>query len=39
MGVWRWRRLGTPEEVADVLVWLMSGEAGFVNGSVVEGLW
>lgn len=30
------RRFGTAEEVADVVVWLMGKEAGYVNGSVVE---
>ena len=30
------RRMGTAEEVADVVVWLMGGGAGYVNGSVVE---
>lgn len=29
-------RLGTPEEVADVVAFLMSGEARYMNGSVVE---
>lgn len=29
-------RLGTPEEVAGVMCFLMSGDAGYVNGSVVE---
>ncbi|KAH9840177.1 uncharacterized protein C8Q71DRAFT_480379 [Rhodofomes roseus] len=29
-------RLGTPEEIADVVVFLMSEEAKYVNGSVVE---
>jgi len=29
-------RLGRAEEVADVVVWLMGDEAGYVNGSVVE---
>jgi len=30
------RRFGSAEEVADVVVWLMGAEAGYVNGSVVE---
>ncbi|KAF2446165.1 short-chain dehydrogenase/reductase-like protein SDR [Karstenula rhodostoma CBS 690.94] len=29
-------RLGTPEEVADVVAFLMSGESRYMNGSVVE---
>lgn len=29
-------RVGTPEEVADVVVFLMGGGAGYMNGSVVE---
>ena len=29
-------RLGTPEEVANAVAWLMSDEARYVNGSVFE---
>ena len=29
-------RMGTPEEIADVVVFLMSTEAKYMNGSVVE---
>jgi NAD(P)-dependent dehydrogenase (short-subunit alcohol dehydrogenase family) len=29
-------RLGTPEEIADVVVFLMSEESRYMNGSVVE---
>jgi len=29
-------RMGTPEEVADVVVFLMSEESRYMNGSVVE---
>jgi NAD(P)-dependent dehydrogenase (short-subunit alcohol dehydrogenase family) len=29
-------RLGTPEDVADVVVFLFSDEARYMNGSVVE---
>lgn len=30
------RRIGTPEEVADVVVFLMGEESAYMNGSVVE---
>lgn len=30
------RRLGTPEEIADVVVFLASGLAGFVNGQIIS---
>jgi NAD(P)-dependent dehydrogenase (short-subunit alcohol dehydrogenase family) len=30
------RRLGTPEEVANAVVWLCSSEASFVTGSVLN---
>jgi len=29
-------RMGTPEEIADVVAFLMSDEAKYMNGSVVE---
>lgn len=29
-------RMGTPEEIADVVVFLMSAEAKYMNGSVAE---
>jgi NAD(P)-dependent dehydrogenase (short-subunit alcohol dehydrogenase family) len=29
-------RMGRPEEVADVVAWLIGGESGYVSGSVVE---
>jgi len=33
------KRMGVPEEVADAVVWLLSGEASFVQGEalVVDG--
>ena len=30
------RRMGTPEEVADVVAFLMGSESAYMNGSVVE---